>query len=422
MRSALLLVAVLLLSTLVLEARGQNVYVATSADETLAGQPIALTLRFEKGHRGKIVGFRLKVFVPKDWKKEVIELEVINPEGEYLSKSVKVINDTIFEYHGEEVSAGHMTIKLTPPVYSPTKTYKFEVAGYLELDTPSGIQKAYVTGEAKVLVRHWEPFVMMNLSKGVAIPPDIVVVYVKVTSAPPLPKADMRDVNVLITSSVTGVVFNKTILYWPYGHPAAIWRIPIKVDPDTKPGEHLIKVKVSYTLGENRYSTEVNGSFFVEKPSVLRAEKVSYTKEVSPGKLAWVNLTLVNPSPFPAYDVEVHVKLGKKHRVKTIKELDAGQFKDMSFKFKPEELNEGKLPLQAWLVWKSEYPREARDKTFLNATVRVISGSGIDYNIVILAALAVLGVATVKYVVKRGRGKEVKGAGPEEGVPEADQV
>ncbi len=422
MRSTLLLAVMLLLSTTVLEAKGQNVYVATSADETLAGQPIALTLRFEKGHRGKIVGFHLEVLVPKDWKRELIELEVINPEGEYLSKDVKVINETIFEYRGEEVSAGHMTIKLTPPVYSPTKTYKFEVMGYLELDTPLGIQRAYVTGEAKVLVRHWEPFVLMNLSKGVAIPPDIVVVHVKVASSPPLPKADMKDVNVLITSSVTGVVFNKTILYWPYGHPAAIWRIPIKVQPDTKPGEHLIKVKVSYTLGKNRYSTEVNGSFIVEKPSVVRAEEVSYTKEIEPGKPAWVNLTLVNPSPFPAYDVEVHVRLGKKHVVKTIKKLEAAQFKEISFKFRTDALKEGNLSLQAWLVWKSEYPRETREKPFLNATIRIAPGGGVDYNIVALAVLAVLGVAAVKYVVKRRGDKKVKGTGPEEGIPEANQV
>ncbi len=418
MKPSLSLALLLIIALASIHVSAQNVLIATSADETLAGTPIGVTLRFEKGPRGKIVGFFLKIFIPKNWTIRVSEMEVIDPKGNYLTNEVKIINETAFEYHGErEVTAGHLTLIVTPPVYSPTKTYKFEVTGYLEVKTPSGdIVKAFVSGESKVLVRHWEPFVVMNLSKGIAEPPDIVVAQVVVSSRPPLPRADMKDVNVLITSSVSGVLFNKTILYWPYGHPAAVWRVPIKISPETKPGDHLIKVKVSYTIGSERFSTEVNGTFRVVKPSVVRVETLNYSKVVR-GGYAWINATLVNPSPYPARNVEFHVKLGNIHKVRTFKTIAPGEFVDLGMKIKVK--SKGSLPVQVWLVWTSEYPKEIKYKTLLNTTIEVIEEENFNIYWLVPLVLVVLGVAAVKFLVKRRRSEKAKGDMSGEGLPKA---
>lgn len=398
------LVLSMLLVTLlmtVIYVKGQAALLGVSSTEILAGDTFYAFYNITTVKGKPIVEFKLTVVTPKGWKLNPHRASGITMEG----KDIEVVwNGSTAFYKGDGASLAHVSFLIWVPPHEKG-IRGIEASGYIVVKEGDELKKYNVMGSKQVKVHQWEPMVFLNLSKTELIPPTILKASLRVLTAPPLYPTDMRNVLIKVEDSIRGVIYQEVREYWPYGTVMSA-QFPIEISQNAPGGEQRVSVIVEYDVFGERYSTKVDYSYRVVKPSRVTVESVEVTKEARMGEPIEVKAVLVNPSSFDAMNVELHAQLGEDHQSRRLGDLAPGAYLIGNLTFKPRFA--GRWNLTVWAVWTQEYPKITnlterksyevviREETQINVTILVVS-------------LVVICIATVKYVLKRRGAKKPEG-------------
>lgn len=400
--NASLLLILLAASALALSpVEGQVALLGVSRTDVLAGDIFYAFYNITTVKDKPIVEFMLTVIAPQGWKVSPYKASGITMEG----KDIEVVwNGSTAFYRGVGASVAHIAFQVwVPPQESGLRS--LGASGYIIVREGGELRRYEVVGSKQVNVHYWEPMVFLNLSKTEIIPPAILKASLRVLTAPPLYPADMRNVVVKVEDSVRGILYHETREYWPYGTVMDA-QFPIEVPQSAPGGEQRVSVTVEYDAFGRRYSTRVDYSYKVIKPSRVEVERVEVPKEAYKGKPVEVRVVLINPSSFDAMDVEIHAQLGEDHQSKRLGNLAPGAYAISNLTFTPE--NSGKWNLTVWAVWTQEYPRTVNSTEKSVYELNVIEEGGANVMILVAISLVII-IATAKYVLKRGRVKEAEG-------------
>ncbi len=383
-------------------ASGQHVLLGISDNDVVAGGYFYAFYNMTAIPGKPIVGFKLSLLVPKGWTFRPYNASGITPKGERIK--IGWLENGTAVYDGSGASVAHVAFRIKVPLNETDVRRSIFAKGYLLVKEGNGIRKYIVTGKKEVFVHKWEPLIYVNLSKEEIVPPAIVTAYVRILTAPPLYPTAMRNVDLRIETTTSGLLYNESVKYWPYGH-AIDLKIPIKISSDVSGGEHKLTVTLRYEVGGNILKSIVEYPFKVLKPSKIDVN-VNVSNTVKVGYPVWVNASVINPSSFTAYNVELHAKVGDIHEVKRIGDIEPGSLEGVSIKINLKD--EGNYTLSVWAIWEQEYPKEFRVLGVGNYTVEVVSeGIGILWYIPLLMVVIIV-AAAVKYKLGRSRNKQAK--------------
>jgi len=386
-----------------LPSSGQYVLLGISDNDVVAGGYFYAFYNMTAIPGKPIVGFKLSLLVPKGWTFRPYNASGITPKGEKIK--IEWLENGTAVYSGSRASVAHVAFRINVPLNETDVRRSIFAKGYLLVKEGNSIRRYIVTGKKEIFVHKWEPLVYVNLSREEVVPPAIITAYVRILTAPPLYPTAMRDVNLRVETTTSGLLYNESVEYWPYGH-AIDLKIPIKISSNVNGGEHKLTVTLSYEVGGNILKSTVEYPFKVMKPSKIDAN-ANISKIVKAGHPVWVNASIINPSSFTAHNVELHAKVGDIHEVKKIGDMEPGSLKGVSIKINLKD--EGNYTLSVWAIWEQEYPREFRVLNVGNYTVEVVSeGLGISWYVLPLVVV-ILVAAAVKYKLGRSRNKQTEG-------------
>ncbi len=399
---ASLIIVVILALPPINHVEGQIALLGVSDNEVVAGGSFFAFYNMTTQKDKPIVGFRLSLIVPKNWKITPYNASGITPEG----KKIEIMweNGTAV-YEGTGASVAHVAFRVQVPLEDMDVQRTIFAKGYLLVKEGNTIRKYIVTGKKEILVHRWEPLIFINLSKTEVVPPAILIAYVRVLTGPPLHPTAMRDVVVRVEDTATGPVYNETVKYWYYGR-ALDLRIPIKIPMSASGGEQKIYVTVDYEVAGRRLRSYVEYPYKILKPAEIRIDRINVPKEVNLGERIAVNATLLNPSSFKALDVEFHAKLGNDHRVVKVGSMEPGAFTYVNLTFTPKSM--GNLTLTIWAVWEQEYPKEIKSLNETTYTIQVVRPSIPWWPFILL--VVVIGIAAAEYMAKRRGGPKTEEA------------
>lgn len=400
---SLLLVLLMTISLSPRNAEGQMALLGVSKTDVIAGDVFYAFYNITTTKDKPIVEFELTIIAPSGWRVVPYRASGITMGG----KDIEVKwNDSRAFYKGEGASLAQVSFIIwIPPQERGLKS--LEASGYIVFREGSENRKQYVVGSKQVNVHPWEPMIFLNLSKKSVIPPAILKASLRVLTAPPLYPTDMRNVVVRVEDTIKGIIYQESREYWPYGTVMDA-QFSLEVPQNAPGGKQKVSVTVEYEVFGERLSTTVDYPYEIIKQSNLVIEKVEVPQEARLGEPLAVNVVLVNPSSFEAYDVEVHAQMGEDRQSKKVGNLDPGAYSVVNLTFKPSEI--GVQNISIWAVWTQEYPRSTNATERKVYEVKVEAGSALDSGAIALLIIAVvLAGAAIKYALKRRRTEELKG-------------
>ncbi|MCS7102669.1 MAG: hypothetical protein NZ992_02155 [Candidatus Korarchaeum sp.] len=404
MKSFKILLPLILLATLPLTPitiEGQMALLGVSNTEVLAGDTFYAFYNITTIKSKPIVEFELTVIIPKGWKLSPYKASGITMEGKDIE--VRWNGSTAF-YRGDGASLAQVSFLVWVPPHE-RGVRNLEASGYIVVKEGKEPRRYNVIGSKQVRVHQWEPMVFLNLSKVELIPPTILKASLRILTAPPLYPTDMKNVLIKVEDSVKGVIYQEVREYWPYGTVMDA-HFPLEVSQSTPGGEQKVRVTVEYEVFGERYSTQVDYTYKVIKPSKVVIESVEVTKEARLGEPIEVKVVLVNPSSFDAMNVELHAQLGDDHWSRRLGDLAPGAYLISNLTFKTK--GSGRWNVTVWAIWTQEYPKitNSTERKSYEVTVREET----QINTIILAIpLAVISVAATKYVLKKRGARKPEG-------------